>query len=137
MSATSDESKPVIVAGAGPVGLCLAIALGQRGHRVLVLERLPDILDQVRRAGTVHPATLEMLDELGLYRRLEPRGLIAPLVHYWNGKDAQPIAVFDHGVLKDDTRFPYALQCDRLKIVEEAFNLARRWTRSRSAPMPR
>lgn len=69
----SDE-RPVVIVGAGPVGLCLALALGQRGHRVIVIERLVELLDQVRRAGTIHPPTLEMLDDLGLYRRLEGRG---------------------------------------------------------------
>ena len=120
----SEDPRPVIVAGAGPVGLVLALALGQRGHRVTVVERLVDIHDQVRRAGTVHPATLEMLDDLGLYEMLEPRGLIAPLVHYWDRGQDEPIAVFDHAVLRNDTRFPYALQCDRLKIIEEAVKLA-------------
>jgi len=92
---------------------------------VIVLERLTDLLDQVRRAGTIHPVTLEMLDELGLYRRLEPRGLKAPLVHYWNGDAPEPIAVFDHAALAEDTRFLFALQCDRLKVVAEAYGLAR------------
>ena len=119
------KSSTVLIAGAGPVGLCLALALGQRGHRVIVLERLPDLLNQVRRAGTIHPATLEMLDRLGLYRRLEPRGLKAPLVHYWDGNAPEPIAVFDHAALADDTRFLFALQCDRLKVVEEAFGFAK------------
>ena len=122
---TSAEKRPVIIAGAGPVGLCLALGLAQRGHRAIVLERLTDLMAQVRRAGTVHPPTLEMLDGLGLYRRLEPRGLIAPLVHYWDGAAPEPIAVLDHAVLRQDVRFPYALQCDRLKIVEEAYGLAR------------
>jgi 3-(3-hydroxy-phenyl)propionate hydroxylase len=125
MMAGPHEAKPVIVVGAGPVGLCIALGLGQRGHRVLVLERLVDLLDQVRRAGTIHAPTLEMLDELGLYARLESRGLKAPLVHYWDGSDPEPIAVFDHSVLKADTRFPFALQCDRLKVVEEAYQLAK------------
>lgn len=119
------RSNTVLIAGAGPVGLCLALALGRRGHRVTVLERLPDLLNQVRRAGTIHPATLEMLDHLGLYHRLEPRGLKAPLVHYWDGEAPEPIAVFDHAVLAEDTRFPFALQCDRLKVVEEALSLAK------------
>ena len=114
----------VLIAGAGPVGLVLALSLAGRGHRVLVVEKLVDLLGQVRRAGTIHAATLEMLDDIGLYDRLEPRGLVAPLVHYWDRGDPEPIAVFDHGVLAGDTRFPHALQCDRLKLVEEALKMA-------------
>ena len=114
----------VLIAGAGPVGLVLALSLAGRGHRVLVVEKLVDLLDQVRRAGTIHAATLEMLDDIGLYDRLEPRGLVAPIVHYWDRGDPEPIAVFDHGVLAGDTRYPHALQCDRLKLVEEALKMA-------------
>ena len=121
MAAADDR---VLVAGAGPVGLVLALSLAGRGHRVLVVEKLVDLLDQVRRAGTIHAATLEMLDDIGLYDRLEPRGLVAPLVHYWDRGDPEPIAVFDHGVLAGDARFPHALQCDRLKLVEEAVKTA-------------
>ncbi len=114
----------VLIAGAGPVGLVLALSLARRGHRVLLVEALVDLLDQVRRAGTIHAATLEMLDDIGLYERLEPLGIVAPLVHYWNRGDPEPIAVFDHAVLSSDTRFPHALQCDRLKVVEEALKMA-------------
>lgn len=114
----------MLIAGAGPVGLVLALSLAGRGHRVVVVERLVDLLDQVRRAGTIHAATLEMLDDIGLSERLEPRGIVAPLVHYWDRGDSEPIAVFDHGVLAGDTRFPHALQCDRLKLVEESLKMA-------------
>ena len=114
----------MLIAGAGPVGLVLALCLARRGHRVLVVEKLVDLLDQVRRAGTIHAATLEMLDDIGLYERLEPRGIVAPLVHYWDRGDSEPIAVFDHGTLAGDTRFPHALQCDRLKLVEESLKMA-------------
>ena len=114
----------MLIAGAGPVGLVLALCLARRGHRVLVVEKLVDLLDQVRRAGTIHAATLEMLDDIGLYDRLEPRGIVAPLVHYWDRGDSEPIAVFDHGVLAGDARFPHALQCDRLKLVEESLKMA-------------
>ena len=120
---TTPEDR-VIIAGAGPVGLVLALSLAGRGHRVLVVEKLVDLLDQVRRAGTIHAATLEMLDDIGLYERLERRGLVAPLVHYWDRGDPEPIAVFDHAVLAGDTRFPHALQCDRLKLIEEALKMA-------------
>jgi 3-(3-hydroxy-phenyl)propionate hydroxylase len=117
----------VIVIGAGPVGLCLSLALAQEGVPVTVIEALGEdnFLEQVPRAGTNHPATLEMYDRIGLYRRLEPRGIIAPVFHYWDRAANQLIAAFDHIYLKDDTRFPYVLQCERIKIVEEALKMAK------------
>jgi 3-(3-hydroxy-phenyl)propionate hydroxylase len=79
----------------------------------------------VPRAGTNHPATLEMLDRVGLYEKLEPRGIIAPVFHYWDRHEGRLIAAFDHVHLKADTPFPYVLQCERIKIVEEALKLAK------------
>jgi 3-(3-hydroxy-phenyl)propionate hydroxylase len=116
----------VIVIGAGPVGLCLSLALAQEGVPVTLIEALGDdnFLEQVPRAGTNHPATLEMYDRIGLYHKLEPRGIIAPVFHYWDRAADELIAAFDHIHLKDDTRFPYVLQCERIKIVEEALRMA-------------
>ncbi|HET9815008.1 MAG TPA: FAD-dependent monooxygenase, partial [Xanthobacteraceae bacterium] len=57
--------------------------------------------------------------------KLEPRGIIAPLFHYWDRRKHQLIAAFDHAHLKEDTRFPYVLQCERIKVVEEALKLAK------------
>ena len=119
--------QPVIIVGAGPVGLCLSLALAQQEVAVVLIETLgPDsFLEQVPRAGTNHPATLEMFDRIGLYKKLEPRGIIAPLFHYWDRPNHELIAEFDHRHLKEDTRFPYVLQCERIKIVEEALALAK------------
>ena len=120
-------SKRIVVIGAGPVGLCLSLALAQEGVPVTLVESRNDdnFLEQVPRAGTNHPATLEFLDRVGLYEKLEPRGIIAPLFHYWDRHEGKLVAEFDHAVLKDDTRFPYVLQCERIKIVEEALKLAK------------
>jgi 3-(3-hydroxy-phenyl)propionate hydroxylase len=122
-----DTSNRVIVVGAGPVGLCLSLALAQAGVEVCLIEMLGEdnFLEQVSRAGTNHPATLELLERIGLYDKLEPRGIIAPLFHYWDRREHQLIAEFDHAHLKQDTRFPYVLQCERIKIVEEALKLAK------------
>jgi 3-(3-hydroxy-phenyl)propionate hydroxylase len=121
------SSDRVLIIGAGPVGLCLALKLAKEGVPSAVFEQLRDdnFLDQVPRAGTNHPATLEMYDDIGLYRRLEPRGIIAPLFHYWDREKGERIAEFDHAVLKNDTCFPFALQCERIKIVEEALQMAK------------
>src|ERR1700686_1232181 len=120
-------SARIIVIGAGPVGLCLSLALAQEGVSVTVIEALGDdnFLEQVPRAGTNHPATLEMYDRIGLYPKLEPRGIIAPVFHYWDRHEGKLIAAFDHAYLKNDTRFPYVLQCERIKIVEEALEMAK------------
>ena len=117
----------IVVIGAGPVGLCLSLALAQADQKVCLVEALGDdnFLEQVPRAGTNHPATLEMFDRLGLYPKLEPRGIIAPVFHYWDRHENERIAAFDHAALKNDTRFPYVLQCERIKIVEEALKMAK------------
>src|ERR1700682_4709172 len=123
----TNPSDRVIVIGAGPVGLCLSLALAQQEIPVTLIEALGDdnFLEQVPRAGTNHPATLEMFDRIGLYARLEPRGIVAPVFHYWDRADNTLIAAFDHVHLKEDTRFPYVLQCERIKIVEEALKMAK------------
>ena len=122
----SDAGRVVII-GAGPVGLCLSLRLAQQDIPVTLVESLGDanFLEQVPRAGTNHPATLELFDLIGLYDKLEPRGIVAPLFHYWERRDNALIAEFDHGHLKNDTPFPYVLQCERIKIVEEALKLAK------------
>jgi len=121
------KSDRVVVIGAGPVGLCLSLALAQDEISVTLIETLGDdnFLEQVPRAGTNHPATLEMFDRIGLYEKIEPRGIIAPVFHYWDRHENKLIAAFDHIHLKDDTRFPYVLQCERIKIVEEALKMAK------------
>src|SRR6202161_1106792 len=123
----TNPSDRVIVIGAGPVGLCLSLALAQAGVAVTLIEALGDdnFLEQVPRAGTNHPATLEMFDRIGLYARIEPRGIVAPVFHYWDRADNRLVAAFDHRHIKDDTRFPYVLQCERIKIVEEALAMAK------------
>jgi 3-(3-hydroxy-phenyl)propionate hydroxylase len=117
----------VLIVGAGPVGLCLALKLAKHDVASTVIEQLADenFLDQVPRAGTNHPVTLEMYDDIGLYAKLEPRGIIAPLFHYWDREKAERIAEFDHIHLRNDTPFPFALQCERIKIVEEALAMAK------------
>jgi 3-(3-hydroxy-phenyl)propionate hydroxylase len=119
--------KPVVVVGAGPVGLCLTLALAQQGIAVTILEKLSnkDFLHQVPRAGSNHPSTLEFFDQIGLYDKLLPRGIVAPKFHYWDRQNASLIAEFDHIHLADDTRFPFVLQCERIKIIEEALAMAR------------
>ena len=60
----SSHARAVIV-GAGPVGMVCALALNRRGVPVTVFEQEPaPVTDQ--RAASIHPTTLELLDDLGV-----------------------------------------------------------------------
>ena len=53
------------IAGGGPAGVMLGFLLARAGIEVMVLEKHPDFLRDFR-GDTVHPSTLQLMDELGL-----------------------------------------------------------------------
>jgi 2-polyprenyl-6-methoxyphenol hydroxylase-like FAD-dependent oxidoreductase len=57
-----------VVAGGGPAGMVLGLLLARAGVEVTVLEKHGDFLRDFR-GDTVHPSTLQLLDELGLGER--------------------------------------------------------------------
>ncbi|MFM8546894.1 MAG: FAD-dependent oxidoreductase, partial [Betaproteobacteria bacterium] len=69
----SRDSRPVLIAGAGPVGLVLAWRLVRAGIEVRVFEREPTLCPLLR-SSTFHPPTLDMLDEEGVGQALHRAG---------------------------------------------------------------
>ncbi len=65
---------PVVVVGAGPVGLSLAIDLAQRGQRVVLLDN-DDRLSTGSRAICFAKRTLEIFDRLGVGERMVAKGV--------------------------------------------------------------
>ena len=57
------------IAGCGPAGAMLGLLLARKGMDVLVLEKHGDFLRDFR-GDTIHPSTMEIMDELGLADRL-------------------------------------------------------------------
>jgi 3-(3-hydroxy-phenyl)propionate hydroxylase len=110
------SQRPIIIAGAGPVGVIAALALARQGIPVQVFEAEPRVNDNPR-AATTHAATLEILDNLGLVEEVTRRGLIEPKFRNWNREPRELIAEFDFGALKNDTRFPYVVQCEQHKLA--------------------
>ena len=64
----------VLIVGAGPTGLALAIALHQAGVDHLLIDRLPQG-QNTSRAAVIHAHTLETLAPLGVTDALVERGL--------------------------------------------------------------
>ncbi len=93
--------RPIVIVGAGPAGLALAIGLGKAGHPVVLVERLDEgaLADPAfdgREIALTH-ASLEALRRLGAWERISPEA-IHPLTeaHVYNGKS--PLALsFDAG----------------------------------------
>lgn len=56
------------VIGGGPAGMVLGLLLARAGVEVTVLEKHADFLRDFR-GDTVHPTTMRLLDELGLFER--------------------------------------------------------------------
>ena len=54
----------VLIVGAGPTGLALAVALQQAGVRPVIVDRLP-AGQNTSRAAVIHAHTLEVLQRLG------------------------------------------------------------------------
>jgi len=59
------SSTTCAIAGCGPAGAILAFLLARAGIDVVVLEKHGDFLRDFR-GDTVHPSTLELMDELGI-----------------------------------------------------------------------
>ena len=106
----------IIIAGAGPVGLCAAYYLALHDIPVLVLEG-SDNLPTDMRASSFHPPTLDMLDRFDdVTEELKSAGLIA---RYWQYRDREtgPVVTWDMDVLRNDTNHPYRLQVEQWKLT--------------------
>ena len=61
------------IAGGGPAGMMLGYLLGRAGVETVVLEKHADFLRDFR-GDTVHPSTLQIMQELGLLDELNEIG---------------------------------------------------------------
>src|ERR1700743_2599915 len=115
MAGSKANSRGVIV-GAGPVGMVCALALNRRGVAVTVLEQEPAPVED-QRAASLHPSTLEMLDDLGVTEKIIPLGLVSSAYRFHDRVSHSVVAEFDLGLMKDEIRFPYVLQYEQYKLT--------------------
>lgn len=123
MSASIDT--PVLIAGAGPVGLLVALQLAQRGVGCTVVEAEPGLTHDLR-AGTFHPPTIEMLERVGVAEPMLEVGIKVPRWQSWDLAHGL-VAEWDLSLLKDDTRYPFRLHLEQHRLTPIIYRLLKQY----------
>ncbi|MUL43920.1 FAD-dependent oxidoreductase [Streptomonospora sp. PA3] len=115
------DKTTVAIAGGGPAGIMLGLLLARAGVDVTVLEKHRDFLRDFR-GDTVHPSTLQVLDELGLAEELEkrPHRKVTSLTV---GRSGDPIVQADLASLPG--RFPYVAMMPQWDFLDMLTDHAR------------
>ncbi|MCB0932481.1 MAG: FAD-dependent oxidoreductase [Mycobacterium sp.] len=107
------------IVGGGPAGMVLGLLLARAGVEVTLLEKHADFLRDFR-GDTVHPSTLRLLDELGLWDRFAalPQSRIEEATFTLGAKD---VTVVDFRRLHQPHRFIAMVpQWDLLDLLADA-----------------
>lgn len=109
----TDRTSCCIVGG-GPGGAILSLLLSRRGVRTVLLEAKQDF-DRAFRGDTVHPSTLELLDDIGLATRLldRPHGRLQRMTLRSGGVST---VLGDFSRLR--TRFPFIAMIPQAEFLE-------------------
>lgn len=99
---------PVVVVGAGPVGLTTAVGLTHYGVPVVVLEA-DDALSTDTKAGTILTRTLETFDRYGVLEEVLQSALRVDQVVDFDRGTGKVLREIDTSVLAADTRFPFLI----------------------------
>lgn len=119
-TSTPENRTTCAVVGGGPAGLVLGLLLARAGIAVTVLEKHVDFLRDFR-GDTVHPTTLGLLDDLGLFDRFDqlPQSRISHVA--LPGPDGEDVRMADFTRLP--LRHPYVAmvpQWDLLDLLADA-----------------
>ena len=106
------------IVGGGPAGMMLGLLLARAGVMVTVLEKHADFLRDFR-GDTVHPSTLQILDELGLLQKFAqlPQRRVDHLDGIVGG---HPQPLIDFRGLKPFAYLALVPQWDLLDLLAEA-----------------
>ena len=113
-------NQDILVAGAGPAGLALALQAHAHGAVVRVIDRRPEAV-RPSRALILHARTLEVLRPLGVTRALLARADIAPAVDLRLGSRVVRVTFGDLAL--PDTAFPHlslVRQMDVERVLAQA-----------------
>ena len=110
------RQRKILIVGAGPVGTVAALACARKGHAVTLLEAQQRV-DDMPRASTTQPPTLEILAQLGLIDEYIRVGLVSRTFQFWDRPTRRLIAEFDFERLRGETPYPYVVQTEQHKLA--------------------
>ncbi len=138
---TAMENLGVVIVGAGPVGLTIALDLAQRGHKVTVLNRL-DFVTRGSKAICFAKRTLDIWDRLGVGDAMVAKGVIWDTGKVFWGEAEAPIYQFDLLPQKDQ-KMPafinlqqYHVECILLDALAKLPGVDIRWGHGVEAVAP-
>ncbi|MGH7195035.1 MAG: FAD-dependent oxidoreductase [Candidatus Saccharimonadales bacterium] len=116
-----------VIVGGGPAGMVLALLLARQGIDTTLLEAHHDF-DRDFRGDTVHPSTLEILDQIGLAQRVLalPHGKVRRLQLI---TPEQTVTIADLGRLK--TPFPFVTMLPQVQLLNLLADEAQKFPKSR------
>lgn len=115
----------VLIVGAGPTGLALALCLAKNGVKPRIIEKSSGP-GQASRAMVVHARTLEFYRQLGFAEEVVSRGITMATAHLWeNGQEVTEIKIGDFG--EGLSPYPFVLsfpQDDHERLLGEQLQAA-------------
>ncbi|MYT33332.1 MULTISPECIES: FAD-dependent monooxygenase [unclassified Streptomyces] len=117
-SGTAAATVEVLISGAGPTGLALAIDLARRGVTALLVERQPTLSRGARGTG-IQPRTQEVYDDLGVLPAAQAAGGVYPPMALWeDGRIVRTHQMVERVAPTPSTPYSDALMLPQWRNVE-------------------
>ena len=132
VSTRKTEKTTVLVIGAGPIGLALALEMGLMGHNVVIINRETQLTDGSR-ALCYAKRPLEILDRLGIAERMVKKGVSWNIGRVFFKNRTAPVYSFDLLPIKQQ-KLPAMINIQQyyneefnIEALEELDNIDLRW----------
>ncbi|MFT6556532.1 FAD-dependent oxidoreductase [Sneathiella sp.] len=115
-ASSGTEHLETLIVGGGPVGLSLALDLGRRGRRVVVVNALP-FIPRGSKAICFSKRSLEIFDRLGIGDRLVEKGVVWDKGKVFWKAENDPVYEFDLLPIKDQ-KYPAFINIQQYYVEE-------------------